>query len=354
MKYRLPQDVGLPSSGNRRGVPDFKLFTEDVVTYQRRYAEAMKTNNFEQRAHACWGLVTCGNQALQWVRTGLLSQDDDYASDAAGVLIWIGVPQTWIPELKKLADRLADSERLDALLMTLPPDLDNLVSDVPKTGDRLFDGELDAFTSDITFTNCSFESAVAVLKSQSKLASSCTHIHGNLRECLAYLEPWSMPSWKLLFIQTRNGTAGFSQGGGTSLHGVARALRCWSIETGHAPHIQKDGRIIRYGYTSMDVLDATGEVPLNRSIQVSFQSRWEWDESGEIMSFEDAEEYQSKKIKDRFGIEMLNRYCQSFGIERNDPGFYGTSAVLIEQDLSRWAALPTNKKSASAWLADHS
>ena len=87
--------------------------------YVRMYSEAMRTDHFEGRVIAAWGLVANGSRSLDWVRDQFASGDEDRIEDAAGVLRWIGASEEWLPQLRALLDGLPDCQAADALAETI-------------------------------------------------------------------------------------------------------------------------------------------------------------------------------------------------------------------------------------------
>ena len=66
---------------------------------------------------------------------------------------------------------------------------------------------------------------------------------------------------------------------------------------------------------------------------------------------EETATYDNRRVRDRFTSAMLERYCQSLGIDVFKPSAYGPSGVLIESPVS----LPSNGNvmsllEAQAWL----
>ena len=70
-----------------------------------------------------------------------------------------------------------------------------------------------------------------------------------------------------------------------------------------------------------------------RHIQASDQDgRWEFDQSGEPLPFEDLEAYQRRRVRDRFTPEMLEAYCAALGLRPFDPDFYLASGIVHYDD----------------------
>jgi hypothetical protein len=63
------------------------------------------------------------------------------------------------------------------------------------------------------------------------------------------------------------------------------------------------------------------------------ESRWEFEEWGEPFPFEEMEQYQARRIKDRLTPEMVERYCSHFGIDLFNPDFYSGRACIFERQV---------------------
>ena len=82
------------------------------------------------------------------------------------------------------------------------------------------------------------------------------------------------------------------------------------------------------------VLSATGtgwcdQFP-RRYIAAHHESRWEFVDQGDPLPFEEIEQYQARRIKDRLTPEMVERYCSHFGIDLFNPDFYSGRACVFE------------------------
>ncbi len=169
---------------------------------------------------------------------------------------------------------------------------------------------------------------------------SFTRLREPLPSMIHHLAPRAMPSWKQLVVATsaNEWTAVFSQGSDiASANVVAARLDCLNIRTSHQPHIIRDRKIVSYGSTALWIHAGARHI---RSIQASYQSRWEWTLFGDPQPFENLETYKAKKIPDRFPLDSLNEYCRALGIERDNLGFYGSNGLLIEEDTSNWPHKP--------------
>jgi hypothetical protein len=73
---------------------------------------------------------------------------------------------------------------------------------------------------------------------------------------------------------------------------------------------------------------------IGRSIAMTKEDRWSFELAGTEQPFEEPENYKKARIKDRFTLEMLDRYLRALGVRAFDHSFYlpqGTAAVLIEE-----------------------
>ncbi len=73
---------------------------------------------------------------------------------------------------------------------------------------------------------------------------------------------------------------------------------------------------------------------IGRSIAMVKDERWTFELGGTEQPFEEPENYAKTLIKDRFTLEMLDRYLRALGIGAFDESFYmpqGAEAVLIEE-----------------------
>jgi len=80
-----------------------------------------------------------------------------------------------------------------------------------------------------------------------------------------------------------------------------------------------------------DLID--GDYGLKRAISVTKESKWEFNQYGNALSFEDIEKYKLRTIKERFTIDMLNNYLKEFSIDIFNEDFYNTldGSMLINK-----------------------
>ena len=352
---RLPQDV---SPGDVLGVPPRDRYADDVGVREQRY-EAARGAGHPSRALACWGLVSAGPAALPWARRQLHSGEQDRICDAAGVLAHVGVPPELLPRLRRLGRELDDGEAKDAVLALVP------VADEarPEPHGLLLGGRLDAFTESIWFVEAPLDDVVSATEAWSEemdLGRTGRACDGPLDSLLALLEPWAVPSWTWLWVETDSAwTALFSQGSDVYDSTVlSRRLGRRALATNHSPAVARGGRVVRHGNTCLRYRDpaqscGAGLHDDTRVLQATQQSRWEWHAYGPTQSFEEPQRYEARVIRRRFDLAALNEYCARLGIRRDDPAFYGPRGHLCTADLSRRRGT-ARTASAQEWLADHS
>jgi len=89
------------------------------------------------------------------------------------------------------------------------------------------------------------------------------------------------------------------------------------------------------GTRAEKIVSATGwhyKVP-GRYVLAHRESRWEFEEWGEPFPFEEVEQYQARRIKDRLTPEMVERYCGHLGIDLFNPDFYSGRACIFETQV---------------------
>lgn len=350
---RLPQDVWV-EGGVSSGV-DLSGFTGTVNDHARAHASALGGGGFQDRVAACWGLIARGRDSLGWVRAGLASGQADWVQDAAGVLGWIGARQADVMALRPLLKSLPDGEAADVVAMVI----DAVTGpepgvEPPPSSQLLLNGAYDRFTQTIRFLEAPFDTVVeeAIAWLSGLGGRSFTPLRGTLPELLDELEPWAMPSWKAMIVRTDSDwTAVFDQTGeqGNYIHEVVgERLGVSRLDTSYSPHVVRNRQIINYGGCAFWYTAGDGA---HRSLQASYQSRWDWDASGEPLPFEDQTLYTFKRIVDRLTLDTLNTYCRALGIRRNDPAYYRDEALLVEQDHSTWQ--PSRTLTAEEWAHLH-
>jgi hypothetical protein len=357
---RLPQDAYV---GDRsRGVPaDLSQLQASVSEYADLHARALGAGDFEARARACWGLVARAAESLTWCEAGLRSGIPDRAEDAAGVLAWIGCPPSLARRLRKELRALPDGAARDVLeaLVAAP------AADATGDGEQRYDGvplkgDAEPFTSIIYFLEAPFDRIVSEHAAwRVEIASPFREreLHAPLSSLSRNLEPVVMPSTTYAFVETASAwTALFSQQ--SDLNWADRfAVRLGTrvVCTSYSPAVVRGGEVRRYADVSFRITDgAAKDTPLHctRALQASQQgTRWDWDDLGTPLAFEETNAYRSRRVRDRFDLPRMNRYCVALGIRRSEAEFYGPRAALIELDTSRWPHPPGPGVPSSEWRA---
>ena len=137
---------------------------------------------------------------------------------------------------------------------------------------------------------------------------------------------------------------------------LARQLRCRGVAITSQPHTEgmpgiRDGR---YGAVQFQLFGPAQTDWLNyvRTLSVTYDgSRWEFDASGIPQEFEEPDAYRSRRVRDRFTSEMLERYCKALGIDAFDPAFYGPDSFFLESDVvMAEGGLVLSLEEVRAWL----
>jgi hypothetical protein len=163
-----------------------------------------------------------------------------------------------------------------------------------------------------------------------------------LATALLSLDPLTTPLDRYLLVETRsNWIAIFANGLRVNdvfspVSYLPLLLNCRGLEVGHEPDRSKSERkdLIRmWGHTLFALYGPSNTDWLNRIRYLSVSndvSGWNFSESGEVQPFEELDEYAKKRIKERFTIEMLERYCRALGIELNQVDFYGPRSCAVK------------------------
>ena len=369
---RLPIDVW----ASDRQKHELTTLVASVREYADRYEAAIKAQDFAGRVGALWGLVARGDESRGWCGDRLQSGNPESISDACGVLAWIGTAADLVPVLQQLLAELPDGEARDAVYEVLPADQrgeNDAAADQGASSEELLGGAMAPFTHIIWYVQASLEQAIAAretggptgpppyryrahgpidwlsakfqvalgrpdpLSPNTPANTRQTNVRGPLPVLLSHLQPHSIPGVKSLWVRTDGEwTAVFSQGSDLSyIADYARRLKTRVLRTSYRRDAKEGSRIISHGGCSFWLYDgARGDLAASgyalRSIQASRQSGWQWDEHGEVQPFEETNRYAARRVAERFDLGMLNRYCGQLGIRREDPGFYGPDAILME------------------------
>lgn len=314
----------------------------------------------EARARGCWGLVARWPESRAAVTSLLYSGRDDDLEDAAGILGRVGIPEEMVPTMISIIEALPDSTARDCLIESLPLGHPRRAPDAVPSGTALsalehvpLRGAWEPYSGRIQFIEAPFE---RVTKEFSRWMrgiqpSSIIRPHsGSLAALLALLDPYWFPTKRLL-VETRDGrTAVFSNGHDTyEANVLSGRLRVRAVVTDFAADIVGNGEVRNHGNVLFELISKGQSV---RTVQVSRQaSGWVAILLGSPLPFEQVDKYQARVKRERFDLDMLNRYCEALGIKRSDEKFYGPQALLHSEEGTPRAH--PNYPTAAAWRAAH-
>ena len=157
---------------------------------------------------------------------------------------------------------------------------------------------------------------------------------------------------RYLFIPTRSPWTAYVDNGwrGTDVMGpvsyMAQVLGCRGLRVAAVPNtLRKDKG--RYGIVALSVYGPHRTAWLNyvRTLGASNDGgRWVFDQSGEPFPFEKLEQYQARRVRDRFTFDMLKDYLLHLGLSPFEEDFYlprGAPAWLVER---KGPVLPNHKE----------
>jgi hypothetical protein len=168
-------------------------------------------------------------------------------------------------------------------------------------------------------------------------------VRGPLEQAFSSLLPLTSPEVRrALFIPTRRAWTAYVENtrGGTdaasAMGHMAQTLGCRGLRVVAVPHtLQKEKG--RYGAVMLTVYGPhpTGWLNQVRAVSASHDGgRWVFEQSGEPFPFEKVEQYQARKIRDRFTFDMLQEYLRHLGLTPFEEDFYlpeGVPAWLVEK-----------------------
>ncbi len=168
-------------------------------------------------------------------------------------------------------------------------------------------------------------------------------VSGSLEQVLSALLPLSSPEpQRHLFLPTRSHWTAYvenSRGGtdaASAMRYMARAVGCRSLRVVAVPHTYRKGQG-RYGAAMLAVYGPHPTAWLNyvRAVSASNDGgRWVFDQFGEPFPFEKVEQYQARRVRDRFTFDMLRDYLRHLGLSPFEEDFYlpqGAPAWLVQK-----------------------
>lgn len=172
-----------------------------------------------------------------------------------------------------------------------------------------------------------------------------TKVTGQLPQLLGHLEPLTSavrPRRLLVATQDPAWTAYFDCGlSGTDpespIAHLSRTVRCHGLVVTAVPHtigtgLESPGR---HGAVQLYLLGPLRTEVMNyvRTLSVVHEGRWRFDANGTVQDFEETEQYQQRRVRDRFTSDMLVRYCAALGVRPLDDDFYADEGVLLERTI---------------------
>jgi hypothetical protein len=168
-------------------------------------------------------------------------------------------------------------------------------------------------------------------------------VSGSLEQAFSALLPLSGPEpQRHLFLPTRGPWTAYveNQRGGTdamsAMRVMARRVGCRGLRVAAVPHTLKKDKG-RYGIIALEMygphLNARHNNYVRALATANDGGRWVFDQSGEPFPFEKVEQYQSRKVRDRFTFEMLKDYLRHLGLYPFEEDFYmpeGAPAWLVQ------------------------
>ncbi|MFL5358212.1 hypothetical protein [Archangium sp.] len=168
-------------------------------------------------------------------------------------------------------------------------------------------------------------------------------VSGTLEQVLSSLLPLTSPeAARQLFMPTRSAWTAYVENtrGGTdamsAMSYMAETLGCRGLRVVAVPHTLREDKG-RYGAVALSVYGPHQTAWLNYVRVVSAVDdggRWVFDQFGEPFPFEKLEQYQARRVRDRFTFDMLKEYLRHLGLSPFEEDFYlpgGAPAWLVER-----------------------
>lgn len=127
--------------------------------------------------------------------------------------------------------------------------------------------------------------------------------------------------WSAYFDSSLAGTDAVS-----TIGFLARQQRCYGVA------VRRKATAISFEYLGPDQTDFLNYIRVIAA-QQDDSGRWVFIANGEVQPFEDPALYRQRKVRDRFSMETLERYCGALGIFPSEISAYGPRAYLIESQV---------------------
>ncbi len=168
-------------------------------------------------------------------------------------------------------------------------------------------------------------------------------VSGSLEQVLSCLLPLTSPEVRrYLFLPTRSHWTGYVENtrrgtdAASAMGYMAEALGCRGMRVVAVPQTLRQDKG-RYGAVIFELYGPKQTHWLNylRTIYAANDGgRWVFGQSGEPLPFEKVEQYQARKVRERFTFEMLKEYLRHLGLSPFEEDFYlpeGAPAWLVEK-----------------------
>jgi len=170
-------------------------------------------------------------------------------------------------------------------------------------------------------------------------------VSGTLEQVLSSLLPLSGgETQRHLFIPTRSAWTAYVSNQWTDTDAaspmsvMARRLSIRCLRVVAVPHTLRKHGGGRYGGVMLGVYGPEQPGKISNTVRFVGASndggRWVFDQSGEPFPFEQVEQYQARRVRDRFTFEMLKDYLRHLGLSPFEQDFYmppGSRAWLIQK-----------------------
>jgi len=170
-------------------------------------------------------------------------------------------------------------------------------------------------------------------------------VSGTLEQVLSRLLPLTSGERqrRYLFIPTRSAWTAYVENGWTGTDAaspmsyMARRLSIRCLRVVAVPHTLRGDRG-RYGAVMLEVYGPEQPGKISNTVRALAAAndggRWVFEQSGEPFPFEQVEQYQARRVRDRFTFEMLKDYLRHLGLAPFEEDFYlppGSCAWLIQK-----------------------
>jgi len=168
-------------------------------------------------------------------------------------------------------------------------------------------------------------------------------VSGTLEQTLSALLPVTGPEvQRYLFLPTRSPWSAYVENGwgtdaASAMRVMARRVGCRGLRVVAVPHTYRKGQG-RYGGVMLEMYGPHPMPWISNTLRALGASndggRWVFDEFGEPFPFERLEQYQARRVRDRFTFDMLKDYLRHLGLSPFEEDFYlpeGAPAWLVQK-----------------------